>query len=51
MANADMCQETEQLDYLNGDYEVAMWREGDSGMLPLGVGDDRFSRSKSCSSQ
>ena len=36
----DMCQETEQLDYLNGDYEVAMWRDGDSGMLPLGVGDD-----------
>ena len=36
----EMCQETEQLDYLNGDYEVAMWRDGDSGMIPLGVGDD-----------
>ena len=36
----EMCQETEQLDYLNGDYEVAMWRKGDSDMIPLGVGDD-----------
>jgi len=36
----EMCQETEQLDYLNGDYEVAMWRDGDSDMIPLGVGDD-----------
>ena len=36
----EMCQETEQFDYLNGEYEVAMWREGDSGMIPLGVGDD-----------
>ena len=35
-----MCQETEQFDYLNGDYEVAMWRDGDSDMIPLGVGDD-----------
>ena len=36
----EMCRETEQLDYLNGDYEVAMWRKGDSDMIPLGVGDD-----------
>ena len=36
----DMCQETEQFDYLNGEYEVAMWKEGDEGMIPLGVGDD-----------
>jgi len=36
----EMCQETEQLDYLNGNYEVAMWREGDEGMIPLGLGDD-----------
>ena len=38
--HVDMCQETEQLDYLNGNYEVAMWRKGDSDMIPLGVGDD-----------
>jgi len=24
----------------NNEYEVAMWREGDSDMIPLGVGDD-----------
>ena len=36
----EMCQETEQFDYLNGEYEVAMWKEGDSDMIPLGVGDD-----------
>ena len=24
----------------DNEYEVAMWRDGDSGMLPLGVGDD-----------
>ena len=36
----EMCRQTEQLDYLNGDYEVAMWRKGDSDMIPLGVGDD-----------
>ena len=36
----EMCRQTEQLDYLNGDYEVAMWKKGDSDMIPLGVGDD-----------
>ena len=38
--HVDMCQKTEQLDYLNGNYEVAMWKHGDSDMIPLGVGDD-----------
>ena len=36
----EMCQETEQFDYLNGEYEVAMWREGDSDMIPLSPSDD-----------
>ena len=36
----EMCQETEQFDYLNGEYEVAMWREGDSDMIPLSFSDD-----------
>ena len=36
----EMCQETEQFDYLNGDYEVAMWRKGDSDMIPLSPSDD-----------
>ena len=36
----EMCQETEQFDYLNGEYEIAMWREGDSGMIPLSPSDD-----------
>lgn len=36
----EMCQETEQFDYLNGEYEVAMWKEGDEGMIPLSFGDD-----------
>ena len=40
----EMCQETEQFDYLNGEYEVAMWKEGDSSMIPLGVGDDVLAR-------
>lgn len=36
----EMCQETEQFDYLNGEYEVAMWKEGDVDMIPLSFGDD-----------
>ena len=36
--NVDMCQDTEQLDYLNGTYEVAMFHDG--SMLPLASFDD-----------
>ena len=36
----EMCQETEQFDYLNGEYEVAIWKEGDSDMIPLSFSDD-----------
>lgn len=38
--NVDMCRDTEQFDYLNGTYEVAMWYDGRNSMLPLSVGDD-----------
>ena len=36
----EMCQETEQFDYLNGEYEVAMWKEGDVDKIPLSFSDD-----------
>ena len=38
--NVDMCRDTEQFDYLNGTYEVAMWYDGRNSMLPLTAGDD-----------
>ena len=38
--HVDMCRDTEQFDYLNGTYEVAMWYDGRNSMLPLSVGDD-----------
>mgnify|MGYP001158452806 CR=1 FL=1 len=38
--NVDMCQDTEQLDYLNGTYEVAMWFQDRDKMLPLAKYDD-----------
>ena len=38
--NVDMCRDTEQFDYLNGTYEVAMWYDGRNSMLPLSAYDD-----------
>lgn len=38
--NVDMCRDTEQFDYLNGTYEVAMWYDGGNSMLPLSAYDD-----------